>query len=135
VSELRVPAFLEERLAELDGDVDALRRALVADGWHPKNVERVLHAATSSPRTPPSPPPVAPVVDLPVRPRMFPGPGKRHDCVHESACLGRALSAEPEATAFHCPTWCPHLEAPSFEAPSFEERLANASVGDRGFRP
>jgi hypothetical protein len=48
-------------------------------------------------------------------PRMHPGPGVRHECVHESECLGRALQAEPLARFVHCPEFCKHLQAASFE--------------------
>jgi hypothetical protein len=56
------------------------------------------------------------VLELVERPRMFPGPGVRHECVRESECLDRALQAHGQNLRFvHCPTWCKHLEPPSFE--------------------
>jgi hypothetical protein len=96
---------------------------------------------------------LAVVIPIHERPRMFEGPGVRHECVHEAECLGRALDVydarekvEQEARLaalaakgrkvrrrsraglqeVHCPTWCKFLEPPSFEA-----RLAPASVSSR----
>jgi len=49
---MSVPAYLQDKLAKAGGDVRRLAHELVGEGWHPKNVERLLGVVVLAGGTP-----------------------------------------------------------------------------------